>query len=39
MAAPHVSGLRVLGEIGSDGFVINYPISPSDPIAYRLTEK
>jgi subtilisin family serine protease len=35
MAAPHVSGLRVLGEIGNDGFAINYPVTPPDPIAFR----
>jgi subtilisin family serine protease len=39
MAAPHVSGLRVLGEIGSDGLALNYPISPADPIAHRFKEK
>jgi hypothetical protein len=35
MAAPHVAGLRVLGEIDSDGFVLNYPNSNPDPIAFR----
>jgi subtilisin family serine protease len=35
MAAPHVSGLRVLGEIHTDGFVLNYPSSSPDPIAFR----
>jgi len=35
MSAPHVAGLRVLGDIGSDGNALNYPISPSDPIAFR----
>ncbi|MCL6259797.1 S8 family serine peptidase [Aquiflexum sp. TKW24L] len=35
MATPHVAGLRVLGEIGNDGFAINYPVTPPDPIAYR----
>jgi subtilisin family serine protease len=33
MAAPHVSGIRILGEIGADGFAQNYPIAPADPIA------
>lgn len=33
MAAPHVSGIRVLGEISTDGFAKNYPIIPADPIA------
>ena len=35
MAAPHVAALRLLGDIDADGFVLNYPISPSDPIAFR----
>lgn len=35
MSAPHVAALRLLGEIGTDGFVLNYPVSPSDPIAFR----
>lgn len=35
MAAPHVSGLRVLGEIESDGVVLNYPTATPDPIAFR----
>ena len=39
MAAPHVSGLRVLGEIGIDGYALNYPISPADPIAFRSSGK
>lgn len=34
MAAPHVSGLRVLGDIDSDGYVLNYR-EKADPIAYR----
>jgi hypothetical protein len=33
MAAPHVSGIRILGEIGAEGFAQNYPIAPADPIA------
>lgn len=37
MAAPHVAALRVLGDIDTDGLVINYPISPADPIAIRKT--
>lgn len=37
MAAPHVAGLRVLGEIGTDGNVVSYPVSPADPIAVRKT--
>jgi subtilisin family serine protease len=39
MAAPHVAGLRLLGDINSDGYVLNYPISPSDPIAFRNNTK
>jgi subtilisin family serine protease len=39
MAAPHISGLRVLGDIDTDGYALNYPISPSDPIAYRKSRK
>lgn len=35
MAAPHVSGLRVLGEIETNGYVLNYPIVPADPIAFK----
>jgi subtilisin family serine protease len=35
MAAPHVSGLRVLGDIETNGYVLNYPISPTDPIAFK----
>jgi len=35
MATPHVSGLRVMGELDSDGFVLNYPNSNPDPIAFR----
>jgi subtilisin family serine protease len=38
MATPHVAALRLLGDIESDGFVLNYPISPSDPIAFRLRD-
>ncbi|GAB2633648.1 S8 family serine peptidase [Belliella aquatica] len=34
MAAPHVSGLRVLGDIDSDGYVLNYR-EKADPIAFR----
>lgn len=34
MAAPHVAGLRVLGDIDSDGYVLNYR-EKADPIAYR----
>lgn len=34
MAAPHVSGLRVLGEIDTDGYVLNWR-GKADPIAYR----
>ncbi len=34
MAAPHVSGLRVLGDIAIDGFVINYPLADPAPIAF-----
>lgn len=35
MSAPHVAALRLLGEIDADGFVLNYPVAPSDPIAFR----
>ncbi|WP_144602278.1 S8 family serine peptidase [Algoriphagus algorifonticola] len=35
MAAPHVAGLLVLGEIESDGFVIGDPDNNPDPIASR----
>lgn len=36
MAAPHVSGIRVLGEIEKDGYVLNHPIPDQpDPIAVR----
>ncbi len=35
MAAPHISGLRVLGDIETNGYVLNYPISPADPIAFK----
>ncbi|EKB50453.1 S8 family serine peptidase [Cecembia lonarensis] len=35
MAAPHVAGLRVLGSIGTDGFVLNYPLPDPAPIAFR----
>lgn len=35
MAAPHVSGLRVLGDIETNGYVLNYPISQADPIAFK----
>ncbi|WP_242617483.1 S8 family peptidase [Cecembia calidifontis] len=36
MAAPHVSGIRVLGEIEKDGYVLNHPIPENpDPIAVR----
>lgn len=34
MAAPHVSGLRVLGDIDTDGYMLNYR-EKADPIAYR----
>jgi hypothetical protein len=37
MAAPHVSALRLLGEIETDGYSLNYPISQADPIAIRKT--
>lgn len=39
MATPHVAGLRLLGEIQVDGYALNYPISPSDPIAFRAIGK
>lgn len=39
MAAPHVSGLRLLGEIQGNGNALNYPIAPPDPIAFRPIEK
>jgi subtilisin family serine protease len=39
MAAPHVAGLRILGDIGTDGYSLNYPVEPSDPIAYRKSGK
>jgi subtilisin family serine protease len=39
MAAPHVSGLRLLGEIQSNGNALNYPITPADPIAFRPAGK
>ncbi|MFD2201446.1 S8 family serine peptidase [Shivajiella indica] len=35
MAAPHVAALRVLGEIDTNGFVLNYPTPNPDPIAFR----
>lgn len=35
MAAPHVAGLRVLGNIETDGFVLNYPLPDPAPIAVR----
>lgn len=36
MAAPHVAGLRVLGEIEKDGYVLNHPLPDNpDPIAVR----
>jgi subtilisin family serine protease len=34
MSAPHVAGLRVLGDIDTDGYVLNYR-EKADPIAYR----
>lgn len=39
MAAPHVSGLRLLGEIQPSGNALNYPITPADPIAFRPAGK
>jgi subtilisin family serine protease len=34
MSAPHVSGLRVLGDIDTDGYSIDW-VGKADPIAYR----
>ncbi len=34
MSAPHVSGLRVLGEVETDGYVLNW-VGKADPIAFR----
>lgn len=39
MATPHVAGLRLLGDIQANGYALNYPISPSDPIAFRANGK
>ncbi len=35
MAAPHVAGLRILGEVDTDGYVLNYPVAHPAPIAFR----
>jgi subtilisin family serine protease len=35
MAAPHVAGLRVLGDVETDGYVLNYPVANPAPIAFR----
>ncbi len=35
MATPHVCGLLLLGNVGTDGFVKNDPDGNPDPIAHR----
>ena len=35
MAAPHVAGILLLGNVGSDGTVIGDPETPADPIAHH----
>ncbi|HYO46815.1 MAG TPA: S8 family serine peptidase [Gemmatimonadota bacterium] len=34
MAAPHVAGFRLLGNVGSDGTACGDPAAPADPIAH-----
>lgn len=38
MAAPHVAGLRVLGDVYTNGYVLRYPLSVPNPIAYGKPE-
>jgi hypothetical protein len=35
MAAPHVAGIRLLGNIRQGGFVLNDPDGNPDPISIR----
>jgi len=35
MATPHVCGLLLLGNIGTDGYVKNDPDGNADPIAHK----